>query len=306
MATARQMAQTPEVMKRRLRVTLRQARESAGLTQKAVAAELDWSPSKIIRIEQGAVGVAPTDVRALLATYGVTDERLVAELIELARGSKKQSWSDYKSVYSKESLALFGSEAAAKIIYKYEPTFVPGLLQTADYARALLAGQGRSSDEIELMVNARLERQELLDSDARPDLEFILGEAVVSRTVGSRRIMRRQLERIKELGGRPGISLRLLPFSAGAYPRMGGAFTILEFDDEKLDDLLYLENAGGETVTRDDPELVAEYRDAFVTIEGMAIKSDGFADALDEIAAVRFKDGAGARAPSSSPPDPSD
>jgi hypothetical protein len=147
---------------------------------------------------------------------------------------------------------------------------------------------GHSEGEIERMVSARLERQELLERNPRPELEFVLGEAAVSRAVGGRSIMRRQLDRLKELSSRPGISLQVLQFSSGAHPRMGGAFTILEFADDSLDDLLYLENAGGESVSREDPELIADYRRDFVTIQEMATKKDDFVGAIDEMTMAKF------------------
>ncbi len=276
-------------MRRRLRVALRQYRDAADLTQRAAAEALDWSVSKIIRIEQGAVGITPTDLRALLGVYGVTDAKHVDDLVELARGSRKQSWGEYRGVYSPQSLTLFANEPAAKVIYKYEPTFIPGLLQTEEYARALLAGLDRSADDIERMVSARLERQELLDQDPRPGLQFVVDEAAVSRAVGGRGVMLRQLERLKELNMRPGITLQVLPFSGGAHPRMGGAFTILQFADKNLDDLLYLENAGGESTSRDDPDLIADYNRDFLSIQDLASTSQDFAKVIDDIEAVRFR-----------------
>jgi transcriptional regulator with XRE-family HTH domain len=282
------VSETPEVRRRRLKGTLRQAREAAELTQKGAAEALDWHVSKIIRIEQGTVGITPVDLRALLGVYGITDEGQIGTLVDLARGSRKQSWREYKGVYSPASLTLFANEPVAKIIYKYEPTFIPGLLQTEEYARALLEGIGHSEDEIERMVSARLERQELLERDPRPELQFVLGEAAVSRAVGGRSVMRRQLEQLKELSKRPGISLQVLPFSNGAHPRIGGAFTILEFADDSLDDLLYLENAGGESISREDPDLIADYRRDFFIIQEIATKTEDFVGAIDEIMAVRF------------------
>lgn len=300
MATSRSKAsetpevtgETPEVRRRRLKGTLRNAREAADLTQKDVATALDWHVSKLIRIEQGAVGITPVDLRALLGLYGITTEDQIEPLVELARGSRKQSWREYKGVYSPASLTLFANEPVAKSIYKYEPTFIPGLLQTEEYARALLEGMGHSESEIERMVSARLERQELLEKDPRPELDFILGEAAVSRAVGSRGIMRRQLERLKDLSNRPGIRLQVLLFAKGAHPRMGGAFTILEFADSNLDDLLYLENAGGESVSREDPEVIADYRRDFIAIQEKATRIEDFTKTIDEIISVRFSSSA--------------
>jgi transcriptional regulator with XRE-family HTH domain len=292
LASARsKIIETPEVMRRRLRVSLRQAREALPLTQQAAADALDWSVSKIIRIEQGAVGITPIDLRALLNVYEVTDEKLIAELVEFARGSRRQSWRQYKNVYSPASLTLFANEAVAAFIYKYEPTFIPGLLQTEDYARALLAGLGHDDEEIELMVSARLERQELLNRERHPDLQFVMGEVTLTRVVGGSDVMLQQLEHLKELSGRPGVELQVLPFSAGAHPRMGGAFTILEFADQNLDDLLYLENAGGESTSRDDPDLIADYRRDFLVIQKLAIGKSDFADYIDGIIASRFSSG---------------
>jgi transcriptional regulator with XRE-family HTH domain len=274
---------TPEVMRRRLKIALRQEREAAGLTQKEAAEALDWSVSKILRVEQGAVAITPIDLRALLAVYKTVDEKREAELVGLARGSRKQLWSEYRDVYSPASLTLFGNEAAAKIIYKYEPTFIPGLLQTEEYARALLAGLGHGEGDIDRMVSARLERQELLDREPRPQLQFILGEACVSRPVGGRRVMLHQLDRLKAMAMRTDIRLQVLPFSVGAHRRMGEAFTILQFADENLDDLLYLENAGGESVSRENPEVIARYFQDFFTLQAMANDAASFAETVDTI-----------------------
>lgn len=281
-------SETPAVMRRRLRVALRHEREAADLTQKEAAAALDWSISKIIRIETGAVGITPIDLRALLAVYNTTDEKREAELVEWARGSRKQSWVEYKDVYSQASLNLFAYESAARTIYKYEPTFVPGLLQTEEYSRALLTGLGHSSEEVDRMVDARMERQELLDREDRPELDFILGEATVSRAIGGRGVMLHQLDRLKYLASLPKINLQILPFSVGAHPRMGDAFTILQFADENLDDMLYLENAGGESTSREDPELIAKYYQDFITLQGLASEAGAFGKVIDDIAGTRL------------------
>jgi hypothetical protein len=199
--------------------------------------------------------------------YKITDELRQDELIELARGSRKQSWSEYSDVYDIAARVLFGFEAAAKTIYKYEPTFIPGILRTEEYAIALLRAVGHTDHEVERMVRGRLERQELLDKGSPPELQFIIGEAAISRAVGGRVVMFRQLERLKDLAARPRISLQILPFEVGAHPRMGEAFTILEFRDENLDDLVCLENAGRESVSREDPDFTAAYLRDFVTLQ---------------------------------------
>jgi transcriptional regulator with XRE-family HTH domain len=287
-AGRRQIVETPEVKRRRLKAALRHEREAAGLGQKQVSEALDWSVSKIIRIEAGAVGLSATDLRALMELYKITDEKRQTQLLDLVRGSRRQSWSEYSDVYSVAGRSLFGYEAAAKTIYKYEPTFIPGLLQAEEYARALLLSEGHSEQETERMVSGRLKRQAILDQDVRPKLEFILGEAAVSRPVGGPGVMHHQLEQLKLLAGRPGITLQILPFSVGAHPRMGEAFTILEFADEDLDDVIYLENAGRESVGQEEPELIADYRRDFVVLHELAIPSKDFAKVIDAIAEMRL------------------
>jgi uncharacterized protein DUF5753/helix-turn-helix protein len=272
---------TPEIMRRQLRIALRQLRGDAGHTQRTAAEALEWSPSKIIRVESGAVGITATDTRALLDLYGVRDPERVAELVQLARGSKKQSWRQYRDVYSTASLTLFSNEAAAQAMYKYEPTVIPGLLQTEEYAHALLTGLSHGSEKVERMVRARLERQELLDRDPHPELHVIIGEAAVSRPVGGRGVMRNQLELLKYLSRRPEVYLQVLPLSVGAHPSMGVAFTVLQFADMALDDLLYLETAIGESTNRDDPELISYYRADFLVLQDLACSPDVFEEAIN-------------------------
>jgi transcriptional regulator with XRE-family HTH domain len=288
----RRVPETPEVMRRRLRVALRKAREAIDLTQRKAAEALDWSVSKIIRIEQGAVAITPVDLRALLEVYGVTDKDLVEELVGLARESKRQSWERYKDVYTPASLSLFGHEAAARTIYSYEPAFVPGLLQTQEYAEEILRELGVPEEQIDTKVAGRIERQGLLDREPRPKIRFIFGEAALSREVGSRHVMMRQLEWIRKLGERPGISLQVLPFSAGAHPHVGGAFTILEFEDENLDDLLYLEDAAGTRTFREEPDVLSDYYKTFSLLEGMATNPGDLNTVLDKIQEERFSDAA--------------
>jgi transcriptional regulator with XRE-family HTH domain len=279
---------SPEVMRRRLRLAVRQAREAADLTQKEAAARLYWSVSKLIRVEQGLVLISPTDLRGLLSAYGVTDEGRVEELVDLAVGAREQSWDEYKGVYSPEALALFGNEEASSFISKYEPTYIPGLLQTPEYAFSLLKGLGKSDDDARLMVEARVARQQLLREPDHPQITFVLGEGAVLCEVGGQGVMVGQFERLNQINSLPGISIRILPFSAGAHPRMADAFTIMEFPGDELDDLLYLENAGRETTTREDQKLIAEYRGDFLGLEAMAIPSTDLSEFLAKIVTDRF------------------
>ena len=279
---------SPELMRRELRFALRRQREAAGLTQKDVAEALYWSVSKVIRMEQGDVAVSPSDAQVLMHTYGVTDEARIAQLAELAHGARQQSaWTQYRDVYSEPARTLFANEPFASTIYKHEPSLVPGMFQTEEYTRGLLERLDLPAERIDRLVEVRLARQELLTSERRPDLQFVMGEAVVSRPIGGVGVMKMQLKRLVELAESPGISLHLLPFSVGAHPRIGDAFTILEFPGD-VDSLLYRENAGGETTTREDARLIGDYLRDWITLQGLASAPKKFAETLEKLTAHRF------------------
>ena len=289
-------AETVEVKKRRLRGALRQARADAEMTQKTAADQLVWSTSKIVRIEQGTVPVTPTDVRALLQLYRVADESRIEELVELAKDAREdKGWSAFNDVLSLAALELFGNEPAAKVIYKYESSVIPGLFQTQEYARALLKALGNSEEQIERRLEVREQRQRLLDRPVHPDLNFILGEAALSRPVGGVDVMREQIAHLLEVAKFSGVSVQLLPFSAGAHRGIGGAFTVLQFDDPLLSDLLYLENAERESVSRDEEGEIRKYLELFVELQNMATSSGSLEDQVKRIIRERFGEGDAAK-----------
>ena len=285
-------AETVEVKKRRLRGALRQARLDASMTQKVAAERLVWSQSKIIRIEQGIVPVTPTDVRVMLQLYDIADETRIEELVKLAKDAREdKGWSTFSDVLSLPALELIGNEPAAKVIYKYEPSVVPGLFQTQEYARSLLRALGNSEYEVERRLEVRMQRQALLDRPIRPELNFILGEAALSRPIGGDDVMREQLAHLVDLSRANGISIFLLPFSAGAHRGMGSAFTVLQFDDPLLTDLLYLENAEAESVSRDEEGDIKKYLELYIELQDMAIKFGPFEDQVEKIRSERFGEG---------------
>ncbi|MDQ1293768.1 MAG: hypothetical protein QG608_1649, partial [Actinomycetota bacterium] len=174
----------PVVLRRRLRVELKKARATTGMTQRDIADQLDWSPSKIIRIENGAVAISTTDLKALLDAYAITDRRRIEELVSWAKASRKQPGTQYKDALPPEAIQLFGYEADALVLRNYEPLIIPGLLQTEDYTRALMKDAFNKSDsDIDIYVEYRAEHQELLDRPDRPELFFMLDEAVIRRAV---------------------------------------------------------------------------------------------------------------------------
>jgi transcriptional regulator with XRE-family HTH domain len=258
----------PAVLRRRLQRELRRFRGDAKMTQAAVASAMDWSPSKVIRIETGAVAVATNDLKVLLGHYGIHDPVVVERLLKISRDSKRPSpWAEYESrgAITHESATYFGQEASAAIIRQFEPLLFPGLLQTEEYMRSVLATTRRSMEQIDDAVEARLKRQEIFDyPDDMPELFFILDESMLHRQVGSRSALIKQLAHLEELASRDRITIQVVRLGAGAYPGLLGPFTLLEFTDD--DPVLYLESRF-EIVTREGSEIIGEYLDSFQTME---------------------------------------
>jgi transcriptional regulator with XRE-family HTH domain len=257
--------QDPAALRRRLQRELRRLRTEKGDTQRDVATAMDWSPSKLIRIESGAVSVSTNDLRQLLSHYSVADG-VVEELVAINKDGRAKSWADFP-VLSSQTRVYFGLESSAAILRQFEPMIVPGLLQIEEYTRALIKGANwpvLSDAAIDQYVEARAARQLLLDREPAPELFFMLDEAVVRREVGSKTVMRRQLDRIEELGARDRVTVQIIPFDAGAHPGVTGPFALLEFTDE--DPALYLESRA-DVVTRDDPDAIGDYLDLFQAME---------------------------------------
>jgi transcriptional regulator with XRE-family HTH domain len=265
---------SPAVQRRRLRTELRRARQQAGLTQEQVAEAMEWSLSKVIRIEAGTVGISANDLKALLGYYKVVDTEEIAGLLALARAGRERPWqSVYRDVVSPRLLQFIEFEEAASVTRNFQPLAVPGLLQTEEYARSMLGQPSAdiSDKRIDSMVEVRVRRQELLDRDDSPLMFFIMDEAVTRRLVGGKDAMRRQLRRIVELGERPRITVEVVPFSVGAHRGLQGSFVIQEFPDPADDDVLYLESPQGEVISRDDPELVLHYREVFEELRRLSL-----------------------------------
>lgn len=282
------LSDPPEVNRRRVRNILRDARESVGLTQKQAADRVLWSLSKMIRIETGAPP-QPADVRLLLKEYGLHDDR-ISEVVEYAKIARRtDEWAQYRDVYTNAALSLFSNERAARVIQKYEPSVVPGLLQTEDYARVLLHKVGVDEATTEKLLQVRLQRQEMLDRPDCPKLDVILGEATISRPAGDGfAVIRAQIQRLKALADHDKITLRFLPFSAGLHPGMGFAFTVLEFRDPEVPDLVYLENNSQDSIVRDDKAEIEKYAQRFGKLLELAPPAEDFVTQIEAVAAARF------------------
>jgi len=278
----------PVVQQRRLRSELRQIREDAGLFQKDVADALEWSVSKLIRIETGAVGISKTDLIALLHHYGVTDQKRVDELVEVSRSSRQTAWWDkYRDRYPQQFLTFLGYEASAKVLRQFQVLTLPGLLQTRDYARAIMQTGKNTAEQISVGVDVRLERQRLLDQPENPPkLFFIVDEAVLRRQVGGPKVMREQLLRLKELNRKPNISIQIARFDIGAYIGMRGAFTVFEFPYEDEDYAVLLEYAHRDVLVPNDPEQAADFVETFYELEDVASPATETDKIIDEILAT--------------------
>jgi transcriptional regulator with XRE-family HTH domain len=274
------------VRQRRLRVELRKARDEAGLTQEQVADHLDWSLSKMIRIESGAVNISTTDLKALLALYSATEEQ-TTELVALAKSARERAWwSGYKKILSAPYYELIGYESAASIIRQYHNMAVPGLLQTQDYAQAYVAGMlpKERAGDVEALVEVRMRRQEILEQDDPAQFYFILDESVVRRLIGGSHVMRSQLRHLAELTTQPHITIEVVPFSAGVNPGLRGSFTLLEFPSPEDDDVLHLESPDSIRVTRDQQEAIVSYRESFEELREISLRPEGTAVLLNQLA----------------------
>lgn len=264
---------SPVVQRRRLRTELRKARLDADQTQNDVAVAMDWSLSKVIRIEAGSVSISTNDLKMLLRHYKINDPARVDELIALGKAARERAWwSQYREVAPPGLLQLIGYEAAAASRRNFEPLLVPGLLQTEEYARAVIPAmnEGVTPKDLDELVEIRMRRQELIERPTPPELFFILDEAAIRRVAGGPGIMRRQLHRLIEVAERESVTIEVVPFSAGVHPGMRGSFVVIEFLDP-ADDVLYAENLDGGLVSRDAPDEIGAYRERFERLRTVSL-----------------------------------
>ncbi|RZU75088.1 helix-turn-helix protein [Micromonospora kangleipakensis] len=234
----------PTVLRMLLGAQLRRLREGAGVTREGAGWEIRSSESKISRMELGRVGFKERDVADLLTLYGVSATAERTALLKLARDANSPGWwHRYGDVLPTWFQSYLGLEAAAALIRTYEVQFVPGLLQTPEYARAviLLGHRGATPEEIDRRVNLRVERQELLRRTRPPQLWAVVDEAALRRPIGGPEVMRGQLDALIEATASPHVRLQIVPFEAGGHAAAGGAFTILRFGDQDLPDIVYIE-----------------------------------------------------------------
>lgn len=253
----------PTVLRMLLGAHLRRLREAQGVTREDAGWEIRSSESKISRMELGRVGFKERDVADLLTLYGLDDEEERTRLLALARDANNPGWwHRFGDVLPNWFQSYLGLEAAAALIRTYEVQFVPGLLQTKEYARAVvLLGHGRAkADEIDRRVELRMARQQVLTRPDAPKLWVVVDEAALRRPIGGIDIMRGQVDALLEANTLPNVRLQVIPFNAGGHAAAGGAFTILRFPDQDLPDVVYIEQLTSALYLdkRDDVDLYAE------------------------------------------------
>lgn len=234
----------PTVRRRRLGQELRKLREDCGMTAEQVADRLLVSQSKISRLENGRRSISQRDVRDLCDVYEVRDKKLVDSLMQMARESRQQGWWHAFAELSPTYSVYIGLEMDAASLRVYEPQVVPGLLQTKDYAGAVIAGAlpEASRDDVERRVAVRLRRQDRLAEGKRPlRLWAVVDEAALRRQVGGAATMTEQLRHLVEASELPHITLQVMPFSSGAHPGVNGQYSIMEFPEANDSTVVYLE-----------------------------------------------------------------
>lgn len=262
----------PTALRIMLGAHLRRMREQAGISRGEAGYAIRGSESKISRLELGRVGFKVRDVEDLLSLYKLADPEERARLIDLAKQANNPGWwQRYDDITPNWFHSYLGLEMAAELIRTYEIQFVPGLLQTPDYARAVIRlGRGERplpTAEIDRLVALRKTRQQILEGSNPARLWAIVDEAVLRRPIGGRAVLRAQLEHLAEVSRLPNVTLQILPFASGGYASTGGAFTLLRFADADLPDVVYIEHLTS-AVYLDKREDLDEY---VITMDSLSI-----------------------------------
>jgi transcriptional regulator with XRE-family HTH domain len=271
------VSHSPTVRRRRLALELRRLREAAKLTCEEVADLLECSASKISRVETGRVSVSPRDVRDMLEIYGVPPDQRDG-WVQLARESRQQGWwHAYADTVQPHYATYLGMESAASEIRIYRINHIPGLLQTEEYARAMIADTGGSSDD-DRRFAILAERQRQARASA-PRLWVVIDEAALRRQVGGPDIMRAQIEYLREVSSAPNTFLQVVPFRGEAHAASDSPFTILSFPDRMDANVVCLRYPTGVLWVEDLAE-VDRYHVFFHHLQAAALSFDDSANLM--------------------------
>ncbi|MFG2990912.1 helix-turn-helix domain-containing protein [Streptomyces sp. NPDC048257] len=264
----------PTVSRRRLGAELRRLREISGMTTQQVATRLLISQPKISLLENGRRLIKPRDVRDLCELYGVRDQLRVGRLMQMAGESDRQGWwNAYDDIpYG----PYIGLETEAAAIRCYESQVIPGLLQTPAYARAVIAGTipHATAEQASTRLEVRTRRQDRLRAPGNPlRLWVVLDASALCRVVGSREVMREQLEHLTHVSARPHITVQVLPHEVGAHPGVSGQFTLLEFAEATDGSVVYLERFTSDLYLEKRSD-VRRYSDMYAHLQAQALSPD--------------------------------
>lgn len=264
---------SPTIRRRELGALLRTLRTDRGLTAEEVTERLLFSPTKLSRIETGQSGASARDIRDLCNLYEVTDPTERENLMTLAREGKQRGWWQH---YALPYGSYVGLEAEAESIKIYMSGVVPGLLQTEEYAGAMLrAGEPPqlSPQERRQRIQARLDRQAHFaegEGGRQQQCHAVLDEAVLRRLVGGRQVMAAQLQRLAESAGQENVTVQVIPFDVGAHPAMDSNFCILNFEQSLVSDIVYVEGLVG-NIYLERPADIERYRQIFSRLRTIAL-----------------------------------
>jgi transcriptional regulator with XRE-family HTH domain len=274
---------SPTVRRRRLGIELRRLRETAGLMIEDVATHLECSSSKVSRIETGKAVPRVRDVRDMLELYDVTETQADLLLTIVREAQQKGWWTDYEDVLPAAFETYVGLEAEASSLRTFQH-HVHGLLQTEDYARAMLRGAHLSdSDGVERLVALRMRRQDMLTKPTPIELWAVIDEAALHRLMGGREVMRGQLAHLVEIAELPNVTLQVLPFTKGAHAGVIGAFTLIEFPDPTDNDVVYVDSPAGSIYLEKDKDL-RRYTLVFDHLRAAALPPDESVPFIENVA----------------------
>jgi transcriptional regulator with XRE-family HTH domain len=279
--------QNPTLRGRRLAMELQRRRETTGMSREEVARQLEWSTSTLFRIETGRSRPQPGNVRTLLELYGVNGPERDG-LIQLTRDARQPGWwHSFRDVLPNPYEVYIGLEAGAASIRNFEPVVVPGLLQTADYAREIFRNGPieLNPDGIERLVEVRVARQEILNRDDRPRLWIVIDEAVIHRVVGGTSVMLAQLRHLANSAQQGRTTIQVVPYRAGAHAGTIGSFVILDFEELADPAMVYVETLAGDIYLEERSD-VNRYTLAFDRLRAASLHPDESVQLIEQAAST--------------------
>ncbi|WP_371655549.1 MULTISPECIES: helix-turn-helix transcriptional regulator [unclassified Streptomyces] len=255
---------------------LRRLRVENDLTREDVSERTGINAATLYRIETARVRPQRRTLIALLSEYGVAEPQ-ASEILALSRQADEQGWlRPYHADLPDEYTAYISFEAEARSVRNYESLFIPGLLQTEDYARAVIRGvlPTATTKEVDHRVQARIERRVVFEKERSLELWAIMDEATLQRMVGGPKVARAQLNHLLAMAEQPYVTLQIIPFGAGAHPGMPGSFVLMDFPDPEDPPVVYIDSMAGDLFL-EAPEDIRRYEQIFDRLRAQALSPEG-------------------------------